>query len=104
MFAEVSPRFAQRFPEISNTFDNLHMLHDMVNDILASDWMSEAQKQEQIQRAIWLVMAANHEGMKPGENYGGQGLHDHRFMDGMPGMGLMPESSEHQHQPQHHQH
>jgi hypothetical protein len=49
-------------------------------------------------------MAANHEGMKPGENYGGQGLHDHRFIEGMPGMGLMPDGSEHQHQPQHHQH
>ncbi len=35
MFAEVSPKFAARFPQISNTFDNLHMLHDMVNDILA---------------------------------------------------------------------
>ncbi|BAU66158.1 hypothetical protein STA3757_35610 [Stanieria sp. NIES-3757] len=24
--------------------------------------------------------------MKPGENYGGEGLHEHRFMEGMPGM------------------
>jgi hypothetical protein len=90
MFAELSPRFAERFPYISNTFDNLHMLHDMVNDIIASDWMTEKQKEEQITRAIWLVMAANHEGMEPGKNYGRDGLHDHRFMEGMPGMGLMP--------------
>ncbi|BAZ48412.1 hypothetical protein NIES4103_10200 [Nostoc sp. NIES-4103] len=92
MFAEVSPKFAADFPYISNVFDNLHMLHDMVNDILASDWMTEQQKQGQIKRAIWMVMAANHKGMKPGENYG-EGLHDHRFMEGMPGMGLMPEGS-----------
>lgn len=97
MFAEGSPNFAQRFPQISNTFDNLHMLHDMVNDILASDWMTAEQQDEQIQRAIWLVMAENHKDMKPGENYGGDGLHDHRFMDGMPGMGLMPEGSGHDH-------
>jgi hypothetical protein len=96
MFAEVSPRFAQRFPQLANTFDNLHMLHDMVNDILASDWITEQQKEEQIQRAIWLVMAKNHEGMEAGQNYGGDGLHDHRFMAGMPGMGLMPEGTEHQ--------
>ncbi|GFE69117.1 hypothetical protein [Chroococcus sp. FPU101] len=96
MFAEVSPRFAQRFPQIANTFDNLHMLHDMINDILASDWISEQQKEEQIQRAIWLVMAKNHEGMEAGQNYGGEGLHDHRFMAGMPGMGLMPEGTGHQ--------
>ncbi len=96
MFAELSPRFAARFPYIANTFDNLHMLHDMVNDVLASDWMTEEQKEEQITRAIWLVMAANHEGMQPGKNYGGDGLHDHRFMDGIPGMGLMPENVTHE--------
>lgn len=97
MFAEVSPRFAQRFPQLSNTFDNLHMLHDLVNDVLASDWMTEAQKEAQIKRAIWLVMAANHKGMEAGQNYGGEGLHDHRFVAGIPGMGLMPEGIEHQH-------
>jgi len=53
MFAELSPKFARRFPAISNTFDNLHMLHDMVNDILASDWLTPQQKDEQITRAIW---------------------------------------------------
>jgi len=89
MFAEVSPRFAARFPQISNTFDNLHMLHDMVNDILASDWMTQQQQEEQIKRAIWMVMAANHKGMEPGKQYGTDGLHDHRFMEGMPGMGMM---------------
>ena len=89
MFAEVSPRFAERFPEIANTFDNLHMLHDIVNDALASEWMSEKQQEEQIQRAIWLVMAANHEGMEAGKTYGDNKLHDHRFMAGMPGMGWM---------------
>lgn len=91
MFAELSPRFAARFPHISNVFDNLHMLHDMVNDILASDWITEDQKEEQIKRAIWMVMAANHKGMEPGKQYGTDGLHDHRFMEGMPGMGMMPE-------------
>ncbi|MGL5942290.1 MAG: hypothetical protein ACRC2S_18330 [Waterburya sp.] len=89
MFAENSPRFAARFPEIANTFDNLHMLHDLVNDVLASEWISETQKEEQIQRAIWLVMAANHKGMEAGKTYGANKLHDHRFMTGMPGMGWM---------------
>lgn len=97
MFAEVSPEFSQKFPELSNTFDNLHMLHDMVNDILASDWMTDPQKDQQIQRATWMIMAANHKAMKPGENYGGDGLHDHRFMEGWPGMGLMPEGLGHNH-------
>ena len=96
MFAELSPKFARRFPAISNTFDNLHMLHDMVNDILASAWLTPQQKDEQITRAIWLVMAANHQGMAAGKNYGGEGLHDHRFESGIPGMGLMPADISHE--------
>ncbi|MGL6341742.1 MAG: hypothetical protein ACRC80_21685, partial [Waterburya sp.] len=55
----------------------------------ASEWISETQKEEQIQRAIWLVMAANHKGMEAGKTYGANKLHDHRFMTGMPGMGWM---------------
>ena len=96
MFAELSPKFAARFPQLSNTFDNLHMLHDMVNDILASEGMTETEQKEQIQRAIWMVMAANHQNEEPGKDYGGDGLHDHRFVEGIPGMGLMPVTVNHE--------
>ena len=34
--AELSPAFAGRYPEIANIFDNLHMLHDNISDILAN--------------------------------------------------------------------
>jgi hypothetical protein len=37
--------------------------------------------------------------MEAGKNYGGEGLHDHRFESGIPGMGLMPESISHEGQP-----
>jgi hypothetical protein len=91
MFAELSPKFAMKYPQISNTFDNLHMLHDMVNDILASDWITEEQKEGQIKRAIWMVSADAHKGMKPSDFNPSDPLHDHRFMPGIPGMGMMPE-------------
>lgn len=92
MTAETSPRFSLRYPHLANLFDNLHMLHDMVNDILVSDDLSQPQKDEQVQAAIWMVMEKRHENEKPGTvGEGGQGgLHDHRFMEGMPGMGIMP--------------
>lgn len=93
MFAEVSPRFAARFPQIANTFDNLHMLHDIVNDILASEWITEEQKEAQIKRAIWMVSAEAHKGMKPGDFHSDDLMHDHRFMPGIPGMGMMPEGT-----------
>lgn len=35
--AELSPGFAAHYPEIANIFDNLHMLHDNISDILASE-------------------------------------------------------------------
>lgn len=91
MFAELSPGFAGKFPDLSNTFDNLHMLHDMVNDILASDWIPEEEKDRQIKRAMWMVSASAHEGEKPGDAREPGGLHDHRFMPGTPGMGMMPQ-------------
>lgn len=91
MMAETSPLFSAQFPEIANAFDNLHMLHDMVNDILATDWMTQSQKSEQIKRAIWMMSPEAHQGCKPGENRGiiDDVSHDHRFMEGMPGMGMM---------------
>jgi hypothetical protein len=94
MFAEVSPRFALKFPHIANAFDNLHMLHDLVNDILASEWIGESQKEQQILRAVWMMSAQAHAGEKPGEYSKENPLHDHRFMDGMPAMGLMPGASQ----------
>jgi hypothetical protein len=89
MFAETSPRFAARFPKIANAFDNLHMLHDMVNDILASDWMTDKQQEEQVTRAIWLVSAQAHQHEKLGDGNEASNWHDHRHFEGMPGMGLM---------------
>jgi len=37
MTAELSPKFAEAYPEIANIFDNLHMMHDTISDILSSD-------------------------------------------------------------------
>lgn len=34
---ELSPGFAAAHPEVANVFDNLHMLHDTISDILATD-------------------------------------------------------------------
>lgn len=91
MMAETSPLFSAKYPQIANAFDNLHMLHDMVNDILASDWMTDAEKTAQIKRAVYMMSPDAHKDCKPGENRGViDGIsHDHRFMAGMPGMGVM---------------
>lgn len=88
MTAEMSPRFAKRFPFIANAFDNLHMLHDNVNDIFSQTNLNEAQKQEQTKIAIYRVLASTHSKEKAGD---GEALtmHDHRFPPSQPGMGMM---------------
>jgi hypothetical protein len=37
MTGELSPQFAAEYPEIANIFDNLHMMHDTISDILVSE-------------------------------------------------------------------
>jgi hypothetical protein len=36
MTAGVAPAFSERYPEAAIIFDNLHMMHDVISDILAS--------------------------------------------------------------------
>jgi hypothetical protein len=54
MTAAISPRFAERYPEISIIFDNLHMMHDVVSDILASPDVPRERKRAEIVRAVEL--------------------------------------------------
>jgi hypothetical protein len=40
----VAPKFAARYPEAAIVFDNLHALHDVVSDILASPAVASGRK------------------------------------------------------------
>lgn len=51
MTAAVSPTFAARYPEAAIIFDNLHSMHDVVSDILASPKVPATKKREEILRA-----------------------------------------------------
>jgi hypothetical protein len=50
--AAVAPRFSGRYPEAAIIFDNLHSLHDVVSDILASPLVASGDKRTAILRAI----------------------------------------------------
>src|SRR5438094_1639444 len=50
--AAVAPRFAARYPEAAIVFDNLHSLHDVVADILASPLVATRDKRRTILRAV----------------------------------------------------
>ncbi|CAN5636370.1 hypothetical protein BH23GEM5_BH23GEM5_21740 [soil metagenome] len=52
MTAGVAPNFAARYPEASIIFDNLHMMHDVISDILASPKVPRDQKRAEILKAV----------------------------------------------------
>ena len=56
---EVMPRFSQLTPEAANIFDNLHMFHGIIYDILASPKVKD--KRREIYRMIDLMT------VKPGD-------------------------------------
>ncbi|HEX6372440.1 MAG TPA: hypothetical protein VF006_26200 [Longimicrobium sp.] len=51
MTAAVAPVFAARYPEAAIIFDNLHGMHDVISDILASPRVPREKKREEILRA-----------------------------------------------------
>ena len=50
--AEVAPRFSQMFPAAAHIFDNLHMMHDITNDIMVDENLSREQKEAEIDRML----------------------------------------------------
>jgi hypothetical protein len=48
MTAAIAPTFAARYPEAAIIFDNLHGMHDVISDILASPRVPRAEKREEI--------------------------------------------------------
>ncbi len=55
MAAAVAPRFAERYPEAAIIFDNLHMMHDIVSDILTSPKVPRQKKRAEILRMAALM-------------------------------------------------
>jgi hypothetical protein len=77
MTPTVAPLFTARHPRAAAIFDNLHMMHDIISDILAADTVPRARKREVIYAALAEfqdpsrnVMTGN-EWMMMGEMMGG---------------------------------
>jgi len=83
LFPEIAPTFSQRFPEAANIFDNLHMLHDNLDDVLSSPdlFPTMAAKRERIYQILEIYLHRNHQ---PGDEHyaqyralAGMGHHHH---------------------------
>lgn len=62
MMAEAAPEFSKRFPEAATIFNNLHMLHDNLDDILSSPdpYPTLTDKRAQILRILPIYLHCNH--------------------------------------------
>jgi hypothetical protein len=90
MTAAVAPTFSARYPEIAIIFDNLHMMHDVVSDILASPEVPRNRKRAEIMRAVELFRDDTSYVTTVDEWRGmavGMGLHN----QGGPAVGFLPE-------------
>ncbi len=61
--AEIAPRFSRLFPAGAQIFDNLHMMHDVVNDIMADPSFTRAEKEAEIERMHRNMIYAAQEGV-----------------------------------------
>lgn len=52
MTSAVAPEFSRRHPRAAVIFDNLHMMHDIISDILASPEIPRERKREAIYRQL----------------------------------------------------
>lgn len=67
MTAAVAPTFAARYQEAAIIFDNLHSMHDVVSDILASDKVPHNKKRDAILTAAARYRDATSYAMTPKE-------------------------------------
>ena len=61
--AEVAPRFSKMFPAAAHIFDNLHMMHDITNDIMVDETLSREQKAAEIERMLQNQIYAGQDSM-----------------------------------------
>jgi ketosteroid isomerase-like protein len=75
MTPAIAPVFTERYPEFAAIFDNLHMMHDVISDILVSEAVARGDKRREIYRQTdlfrdpsamatsveaWIAMALAH--------------------------------------------
>ncbi|MFZ5997287.1 MAG: hypothetical protein ACOYW7_07360 [Nitrospirota bacterium] len=62
MMIEASPEFSRRFPEAAAIFDNLHMLHDNIDDVLSRPdlYPTHQAKRDQLMKILAIYLHRNH--------------------------------------------
>lgn len=80
--AEIAPRFSRMFPAAAHIFDNLHMMHDVVNDVMVDEGLGRDEKAFEIERMRRNMMyTAQDAVIAPGMPMSGE-AHDHAMSGG----------------------
>lgn len=96
MTATVAPEFSKRHPRAAAIFDNLHMMHDIISDILASDSVPHDRKRDVIYAQL-RELADSSRNVISWEDWRGMG----DMMGGIDAMGGPPAGHPHreEHEP-----
>jgi len=74
--AEIAPKFSRMFPAAAQIFDNLHMMHDVVNDIMVDERLTREQKTAEVERMRLNMMYASQDAVvAPGMPMGDPSMH-----------------------------
>jgi hypothetical protein len=92
MTSAIAPQFSAAHPRAAVIFDNLHMTHDIISDILASDTVPPARKREVIYAALDQMQDSTRDIMTMGEwQTMGEMMGGVSVMGG-PATGILPEA------------
>jgi hypothetical protein len=67
MTTAIAPEFARRHPRAAAIFDNLHMMHDIISDILASADIPRDRKRSAIERQLAEFRSSRSHTLSPEE-------------------------------------
>jgi hypothetical protein len=56
MTPAIAPAFTARYPEFASIFDNLHMMHDVVSDVLVSELVGQGRVRDELWRQAQLFL------------------------------------------------
>jgi hypothetical protein len=103
MTAVVAPEFSRRHPRAAAIFDNLHMMHDIISDVLASDSIPRERKRQVIAAQLAEFRSAGHNVLTPeqwramSEQMGGVGAMGGPVLDSAAPDGATPRMEHHHH-------
>ena len=83
LVTEASPEFSARFPDLAAIFDNLHMLHDNIDDVLSRPDLYPTLKDKRIAilRILPIYLHLNHEPEDRFVSYHATGAGGHGMME-----------------------